>query len=57
MSNYRRLLVKGGTYFFTVVTYQRQPLLCEEHALSRLKAALWTLQTIFHPMPVPVTVA
>ena len=39
MSNYRRLLVKGGTYFFTVVTYKRQPLLCEEHALSRLKAA------------------
>ena len=39
MSNYRRLLVKGGTYFFTVVTYKRQPLLCEEHALNRLKAA------------------
>ena len=39
MSNYRRLLLKGGTYFFTVVTYKRQPLLCEEHALSRLKAA------------------
>ena len=39
MSNYRRLLVNGGTYFFTVVTYKRQLLLCEEHALSRLKAA------------------
>jgi len=27
MSNYRRLYVNGGTYFFTVVTYQRQPFL------------------------------
>ena len=39
MSNYHRLFVKGGTYFFTVVTYKRQPILCEEHALNRLKAA------------------
>ena len=39
MSNYRRLFVKGGTYFFTVVTYDRQPLLCDEFALIRLKAA------------------
>ena len=39
MSNYRRLLMKGGTYFFTVVTYNRRPLLCEEYALNRLKAA------------------
>lgn len=39
MSEYHRLFVKGGTYFFTVVTYDRQPLLCEEAALIRLKAA------------------
>lgn len=39
MSNYHRLLIKGGTYFFTVVTYDRQPLLCEPHALVRLKTA------------------
>ena len=39
MSDYHRLFVKGGTYFFTVVTYDRQPLLCEEPALSRLKKA------------------
>ena len=39
MSEYHRLFVKGGTYFFTVVTYERQPLLCDEPALSRLKAA------------------
>ena len=39
MSNYRRLLIKGGTYFFTVVTYNRQPILCDEPSLSRLKEA------------------
>ena len=39
MSEYHRLFVKGGTYFFTVVTYNRQPILCNEHALIRLKAA------------------
>ena len=39
MSEYHRLFVKGGTYFFTVVTYDRRPLLCEEPALIRLKAA------------------
>ena len=39
MSEYHRLFVKGGTYFFTVVTYNRQPLLCEQPALIRLKAA------------------
>src|SRR3990167_176199 len=39
MSEYHRLFVKGGTYFFTVVTHDRQPLLCNEAALMRLKAA------------------
>jgi len=39
MSEYHRLFVKGGTYFFTVVTYNRQPILCREPSLIRLKAA------------------
>ena len=39
MSEYHRLFVKGGTYFFTVVTYNRQPLLWDTPALIRLKAA------------------
>jgi len=30
MSNYRRANTKGGTYFFTVVTYRRQRFLCDE---------------------------
>jgi putative transposase len=39
MSNYLRLYTKGGIYFFTLVTFERQPLLCEENALMRIKAA------------------
>ncbi len=39
MSDYHRLYEKGGTYFFTLVTYERRPLLCEEGAMLRLKAA------------------
>ncbi|MCD6046920.1 MAG: hypothetical protein K0S08_567 [Gammaproteobacteria bacterium] len=39
MGNYRRIYLSGGWYFFTVVTYQRQPILCEEKALQRLKQA------------------
>jgi putative transposase len=27
MPEYRRVFIQGGTYFFTVVTYQRQPIL------------------------------
>jgi len=29
MSHYRRANTKGATYFFTLVTYRRQPLLCD----------------------------
>ena len=32
MPDYRRSLVEGGTYFFTVVTYGRLPILTTEHA-------------------------
>ena len=39
MSDYHRLLMKGGSYFFTVVTHNREPLLDHEVALNRLKAA------------------
>lgn len=30
MPEYRRIRVEGGTYFFTVVTYQRKPILTSE---------------------------
>ena len=37
MSNYRRAKTPGGSYFFTVVTYRRQPLLtlAESRAIPR----------------------
>ncbi|MDA8138695.1 MAG: transposase [Desulfobacteraceae bacterium] len=40
MSNYRRAKIKGGTYFFTVVTHQRQPLLCHDFIRSALREAI-----------------
>lgn len=39
MPNYHRSLVEGGTYFFTVVTYQRQPILTNEQSRSILRKA------------------
>ena len=39
MANYRRSKIEGGTYFFTQVTHQRQPLLCTDITRSLLRAA------------------
>ncbi len=39
MSDYRR--ARGGsTYFFTVVTYKRQPVLCLDDSIRALRAAI-----------------
>ena len=40
MSRYRRWRVDGGTYFFTVVTYRRQPLLTSDIGRALLRDAL-----------------
>ena len=40
MSNYRRVYIPGSWYFFTVVTYKRQPILTTETGLAALKAAV-----------------
>jgi putative transposase len=40
MPNWRRALVAGGTYFFTVVTDQRAPFLCDETARRILGTVL-----------------
>jgi len=40
MSNYRRSNLDGGTYFFTVVTYQRRKILCDENVRSALRNAI-----------------
>jgi putative transposase len=37
MPNYRRAKTSGASYFFTVVTYQRQPLLCFDESRAVLK--------------------
>ncbi len=52
MSNYRRLYVEGGVYFFTVVTHQRRAILCEKKAILRLKAAFrYTMKKYPFNMP------
>jgi putative transposase len=40
MPNFRRRHVSGGTYFFTLVTENRQPILCTETARSILHRAI-----------------
>jgi putative transposase len=40
MSNYRRAYVPGGSYFFTVVTERRAPILCTETSRACLREAL-----------------
>ena len=37
MKRYRRWFVPGGSYFFTVVAYQRKPFLCDELARTILR--------------------
>ena len=39
MANYRRLYVKGGTYFFTVVTQDRRHIFTEEKSTQMLRSA------------------
>jgi len=34
MSDYRRLYIPGGTYFFTLVTYRRQPIFVDSDGWS-----------------------
>ncbi len=40
MPNYRRWFRPGGTYFFTLVTYDRQPFLCEPDARAFFRHAI-----------------
>ena len=39
MPDYRKIRIQGGTYFFTVVTYHRLPILTDEKARPILKNA------------------
>lgn len=40
MPNYRRAYIEGGTYFFTVVTYNRNKILCTEDNQKNLEASI-----------------
>ena len=40
MPNYRRSDATGATYFFTLVSYQRQPILCDEAIRNALHKAV-----------------
>ena len=48
MATFRRALTKGGTYFFTLTTYQRQPLLTEPEVYRALKHSIATVKQT-HP--------
>ena len=40
MSEYRRYFVPGGSYFFTIVTYQRRPIFADSTNVEYLRAAI-----------------
>lgn len=40
MSNYIRAKIAGSYYFFTVVTYQRRPILCDDEVRTALRFAI-----------------
>ena len=48
MPNYRRWRVDGGTYFFTLVTYDRRPLLRSPEAVAALRRAV-AVERALHP--------
>ncbi len=39
MSRYRRANAAGSSYFFTVVAYRRQPILCDKAIRNALRAS------------------
>lgn len=44
MSCYRRTHTAGATYFFTVVTYHRQAILCDPEVHTALRNAIKTVR-------------
>lgn len=51
MSRYRRSDIPGATYFFTVVTYRRRPILCDAPVRTALRDAVKTVQSR-HPFTI-----
>jgi putative transposase len=46
MPNYRRALVPGATYFFTVVTFRREPLLASPNAVQALRQSIAAVRRV-----------
>lgn len=46
MSQYRRVFIPGGVYFFTVVTRDRAPLFATPERVERLRAAFRKVMTV-----------
>jgi putative transposase len=44
MSHYRRTNTPNASYFFTVVTYRRRPILCDELIRNALRTAIETVR-------------
>ncbi len=55
MPNYRRSRIAGGTYFFTVVTFRRLPLLASSAAISVLETSLGAVMAR-HPFTIEAMV-
>jgi putative transposase len=51
MSNYRRAKTTGATYFFTLVTHQRQRFLCDEPFRAALREAVGRVRAS-HPFAI-----
>lgn len=45
MPNYRRADISGATYFFTVVSHRRRPILCDESVRHALRQAINIVKT------------
>ena len=44
MSRYRRATTSNASYFFTIVTFRRQPILCDEAIRNALRTAIETVR-------------
>ena len=55
MSNYRRTHVRGGCYFFTVVTHRRRPLFDCPSRVDLLRSAVRVVQSV-HPFAIDAMV-
>lgn len=52
---YRRVRIDGGSYFFTVVTYKRQPIFKNADAIALLQKSITDVRAV-HPFEIPAQV-